>query len=201
MKQQAALALIELDSIPVGILTADAMLKEAPIAHIKAGTVHNGKYLILIAGSVASVEMAFKKGISKAEDHLLDAVFLPNIHNDVYEASLGERKKCGSEALSVVEMTTVAAVLQGSDAAMKGANIELVELRLADDLGGKSIAVFAGKVEEVEVANSLCEGALDDKTLMLSQTIIPRIDPELAKQLDASSYFSKSELARLAQAE
>ena len=79
MKQQTALALIELDSIPVGILTADAMLKEAPVSVLKSGTVHNGKYLILLGGSVASVETAFSKGMSKGENHLLDAVFLPDI--------------------------------------------------------------------------------------------------------------------------
>jgi microcompartment protein CcmL/EutN len=201
MKKQAALALIELDSIPIGVLTADAMLKEAPIAIIKSGTVHNGKYLVLIAGSVASVETAFTIGMSKGQDHLLDAVFLPDIHESVYSACLGERQKCGTEALAVIEMATVAGVLQGADAAMKGANVELVELRLADDLGGKSIAIYAGKVEDVEIANSLSEEALEKPELLLSQTIIPRIDPELAKQIDATTYFSKSELANLAQGE
>lgn len=201
MKQQAALALIELDSIPVGMLTADAMLKEAPIALIKSGTVHNGKYLILIAGSVASVETAFRKGMSKSEGHMVDAVFLPDIHKDVYEACLGQRKTCGMEALSAIEMASVAALILGADAAMKGADVELVEIRLADDLGGKAIAIFAGRVEEVEVANSLSEAVLENKELLLSQTIIPRIDPELAKQINASTFFSKAELAKLAQAE
>lgn len=201
MKEHAALALVELDSIPVGVLTADAMLKESPIAIIKSGTVHNGKYLILIAGSVASVELAFSKGMSKGQDHLLDAVILPNIHDDVYSACLGKRKKCGTEALAVVETATVSAILKGADAALKGANVELVELRLADDLGGKSIAIYAGKVEEVETANSLSEAALEEPEHLLSQTIIPRIDADLAKQINASTYFSKSAMAKLAQGE
>ncbi len=201
MKQQAALALIELDSIPFGIFTADAMLKEAPISVLKSGTVHNGKYLILIGGSVASVELAFGKGMSKGREHLLDAVFLPNVHDDVYEACLGNRNPCGSEALSVIEMATVSAILQSADAAMKGANVELVELRLADDLGGKSIAIYAGKVEEVETAINLSEAALDNPEIILSQAIIPWIDPEIAKQINASTYFSRSELNQLMQGE
>ena len=201
MKPQVALALIELDSIPSGIFTADAMLKEAPIAILKSGTVHNGKYLILIGGSVASVGMAFAKGMSKGQDHLLDAVFLPDIHETVYQACLGERHKCGSEALSVMEMSTVAAILRTADAAMKGANVDLVELRLADDLGGKSIAIYAGKIEDVEMALNLSEKVLEDPALILSQSIIPRIDPELAKQIDSTTYFSKSDLSKLAGAE
>ncbi len=201
MKSQVALALIELDSIPSGIFTADAMLKEAPIAVLKSGTVHNGKYLILIGGSVASVGMAFAKGMSKGQDHLLDAVFLPDIHESVYNACLGQRHGCGGEALSVMEMATVAAILRSADAAMKGASVDLVELRLADDLGGKSIAIYAGKVEDVEMALNISEQVMENPEIILSQSIIPRIDPELAKQIDASTYFSKSDVSTLAGAE
>ena len=201
MKPQDALALIELDSIPAGILTADAMLKEAPIAVLKSGTVHNGKFLILIGGSVASVGMAFAKGMSRGQDHLLDAVFLPDIHESVYQACLGKRMTCGSEALSVMEVSTVAAILQSSDAAMKGAEVDLVELRLADDLGGKSIAIYAGKVEDVEMAINISEKTVKNPENILSQSIIPHVDPELAKQINASTYFSKSDLSKLAGAE
>lgn len=201
MKTQDALALIELDSIPAGILTADAMLKEAPIAILKSGTVHNGKYLILIGGSVASVGMAFAKGMSRGQDYLLDAVFLPDIHESVYQACLGKRLTCGSEALSVMETATVAAILQASDAAMKGAEVGLVELRLADDLGGKSIAIYAGKVEDVEMAINLSEKAVEKPENILSQSIIPRFDPQLAKQINTSTYFSKSDLSNLEGAE
>ncbi|MBT3252500.1 MAG: BMC domain-containing protein [Candidatus Marinimicrobia bacterium] len=201
MKPQDALALIELDSIPAGILTADAMLKEAPIAVLKSGTVHNGKFLILIGGSVASVGMAFAKGMSRGQDHLLDAVFLPDIHESVYQACLGKRMTCGSEALSVMEVSTVAAILQSSDAAMKGAEVDLVELRLADDLGGKSIAIYAGKVEDVEMAINISEKTVENPENILSQSIIPHVDPELAKQINASTYFSKSDLSKLAGAE
>ncbi|MBC8375325.1 MAG: BMC domain-containing protein [FCB group bacterium] len=201
MKAQDALALIELDSIPAGILTADAMLKEAPVAVLKSGTVHNGKYLILVGGSVAAVGMAFAKGMSRGQDHLLDAVFLPDIHESVYLACLGKRMTCGSEALSVMEVSTVAAILQSSDAAMKGAEVELVELRLADDLGGKSIAIYAGKVEDVEMAINISEKTVENPEKILSQSIIPHVDPELAKQINVSTYFSKSDLSKLSGAE
>ena len=48
MKKYPSIALLELSSIAVGIFTADAMVKRAPITVLKSGTVHNGKYLILI---------------------------------------------------------------------------------------------------------------------------------------------------------
>ncbi|MDO9548824.1 MAG: BMC domain-containing protein, partial [Candidatus Marinimicrobia bacterium] len=77
MKKYPALALIELSNIAAGILTGDAMVKVAPISVLKAGTVHNGKYLILIGGSVASVEEAFHKGLTAGGEQVIDKVLLP----------------------------------------------------------------------------------------------------------------------------
>ena len=86
MKKYPAIALIELSSIAKGILAVDAMLKCAPISLIKSGTVSKGKFLILIGGSVASVELAFKEGIKKGDSTVVDCVHLPDIHPQVHDA-------------------------------------------------------------------------------------------------------------------
>ena len=52
---QPALALIELDSIAAGVQAGDAMAKKAPVAQIVSGTVHNGKYLVMVSGEVGDV--------------------------------------------------------------------------------------------------------------------------------------------------
>ena len=59
---EPALGLLELESIAAGIAAGDAMAKRAPIEVIRAGTVHPGKYLILVGGSVADVEEALAAG-------------------------------------------------------------------------------------------------------------------------------------------
>ena len=48
------------------------MLKKAPITVIKSGTVHNGKYLVLIGGSVASVEESYTKGLAIDPDKSIE---------------------------------------------------------------------------------------------------------------------------------
>ena len=57
-----ALALVEFDSVAAGIRAADAMVKRAPIALLKSGTIHPGHYLVLIGGSVGSVTESFQAG-------------------------------------------------------------------------------------------------------------------------------------------
>ena len=67
---QPAIALLEFDSIAVGIEAGDAMAKRAPIDVLRSGTIHPGKYLVLVGGAVgaiagirANVLLARRKGL------------------------------------------------------------------------------------------------------------------------------------------
>ena len=49
---QPAIALLEFDSIAIGVRAGDAIVKRAPVEITYAGTVHPGKYLVLVGGDV-----------------------------------------------------------------------------------------------------------------------------------------------------
>ena len=149
---QPALAVLELASIAVGIEAGDAMVKRAPVDVVRAGTIHPGKYLVLVGGSVGDVEEALTAGREAGAGSLLDVVFLPNIHPDVVDAIGGRRRTGTGEALGVIETLTVASIIDAADAGVKGARVRLLELRLADDIGGKGYLLFDGPVSEVEAA-------------------------------------------------
>ncbi len=149
---EPALALVELDSIAAGIATGDAMAKRAPIDILRAGTVHPGKYLVLVGGTVGDVEEALAAGREVGAASILDVVFLPNAHPELIAAIGGTCREAAGEALGVIETATVAAIIEAADAGLKGARVRLVELRLADDLGGKGYLLFDGPVSEVEAA-------------------------------------------------
>jgi microcompartment protein CcmL/EutN len=143
---EPALALIEFNSIAVGIQAGDAMVKKAPIASIKAGTVQAGKYLVLITGQVAEV---------------------------------------------VVETSDVAAIIQAADAGVKGAEVTLREIRLADGLGGKAFCLFRGEVQDVEAAMEIGIGSLPDPVVLVNQVVIPQLHPEMGENLLVSGYFAE----------
>ncbi|MBU1071930.1 BMC domain-containing protein, partial [bacterium] len=105
----AALALLEFESVAHGILAVDRMLKRAPIAMLRCGTVHPGHYLALIGGTVASVEEAYREGGAAGE--LTDAVFLPDPHPAVRGAAQGERADIGDDdTIGIVETVNAAAL-------------------------------------------------------------------------------------------
>jgi microcompartment protein CcmL/EutN len=185
---EPALALLEFNSIAAGIQAGDAMVKRAPVEHIRSGTVQPGHYLVLVAGDVASVGEAIQAGVETGQAALRDQLFLPNVHPDVVSA-LTEGFQPGRpvEALGVVETHTVAAAILAADAGLKGALVRLHQLRLADGLGGKGLAIFAGLVTDVEAAVEI--GASLAANQLVRQVIIPQLHMEMWDNLNHSGRF------------
>lgn len=184
-----ALALIEFDSIAAGILAGDAMVKAAPVAQIVAGTVHPGKYLVLVSGDVAAVQEALAAGLAAGSASLVDHVFLPGVHPAVPSAIGAARQPQLDEALAVVETSSVAAAILAADAGLKAARVSLLELRLADGLGGKGLAFFAGAVSDVEAAVESAADAIDGAGQLVNAVVIPQLHPEMAANLLAATRF------------
>ena len=187
----SALGLLELDSIATGIRVGDAMVKRAPVEEIVTGTVHPGKYLVMVEGDVASVEEAMAAGRELGFASLLDEIFLPDPHPHIYGAFRGRQRPNTGEALGVVELRTVAALLGAADRGLKGAQVTLRELRVADDLGGKSYCLFQGALHDVEEAVELAVNGLRSPDLLAGQVVIPQIHDEMHENLTAQEFKNR----------
>ncbi len=183
-----ALALLEFGSIAAGIQAGDAMIKRASLAEIIAGTIHPGRYLVLVTGEVGAVEEAIAAGVETAGGSLLDRVFLPDIHPAVAEAVRGQRLDPDGDAVGVIETTTVAAAIEAADAAVKGAMVIIVGLHLADGLGGKGYAVFSGTVSDVQAAVGIGVGRVAAQ-LLVGSVVIPRLHEEMGENLFDAQRF------------
>jgi microcompartment protein CcmL/EutN len=182
MRLEPALALLEISSIAVGIRTGDAMAKRSALDTLRAGTVHPGKYLVLAAGAVGDVEEAVVAGLEAAGPRLLDRLLLPAVDPQVVAALAGGRAAHSGEALGVIETSSVAATLAAADAGVKAARVRLLEVHLADGLGGKAYALFAGVVGDVEAAVERGVEAVGDG-LLVEQVVIPQLHEEMRDNL------------------
>ncbi|HET7091144.1 MAG TPA: BMC domain-containing protein [Anaerolineae bacterium] len=193
--ETVALALVEFGSIAAGMHAGDAMAKKAPIARLVAGTVHPGKYLVLISGAVADVEESLKAGRDAGASHVVDFVFLPQVHPSVVTAIAasaapggeGERAPRGP-SLGIIETSTVAAAIHAADAGVKGAEVSLLELRLADGLHGKGLVLYTGEVPDVEAAVEIGARAIDS-SLIVNQIVIPQLHGEMGANIVARTRF------------
>ncbi len=188
-RRHAALALLDFATVASGILASDLMVKRAPIALLRCGTVHPGRYLVLVGGSVASTEEAFAIGarLGESEGTLNDTIFLGDVHPMLHDAVLGSRRDIDGDALGVVETRSSPAVLAAVDAAIKSTPVTLAEVRLADDLGGHAIALLTGTLTDTETALAIC-GERAGRQL-LANSLLPRLDPDLRLLLDSGTRF------------
>lgn len=190
MKKHPAIAVVEFDDIPTGMSSTDAMLKKAPIAFVKCGTVTRGRYLTLIGGSTASVDEALREGLSHGGPSVLDHLLLADVHPRVYEAILGWRKPGSSGALAIIQTDTVAANVRAAEAALKGTPVELIEIRLADTgLSGKGLSVYQGTLPDIEAAVEIVTRYVDQSGGQLRHRIISSPHEGLIKQIETSTWF------------
>jgi len=190
-KRHGAMALLEFTNIATGVLASDLMLKRSPIALLRCGTIHPGRFLILVGGSVASTEEAFTVGkqLGEAEHALAGSIFLGDVHPYLHDALLGERRDICADALVVVETQSSPALLAAVDAAVKSTKVMLCEVRLGDDLGGHAIALMSGSLHDAETALDICKDRAGDK--LLAKTLLPRLDPDLRTILDQGTRFGQ----------
>jgi len=180
----AAVAVLELSSVARGIEVADAILWEADIEVLFSEPVQPGKYVILFTGSVQDLTSAMELGAAKAGGDLVDRLLLPQVHEQV-ELGLRRRGNINGQidALGVVETTTVAAAVEAADAALKQATVDLLELRIANGLGGKSYFTMTGEVSDVRAAVMRGASIASERGMLAREVVIPRPHVDLVRHL------------------
>jgi microcompartment protein CcmL/EutN len=189
MSKFPAIALIELSGIAAGAFAADKMVKRAPVELLHAGTVHSGKFLILIGGGTAEVEESYREGMQAAPSDILDEVLLPGVHSQVFTALGGARSFGSQGSLVVLETSTIAAIVRATDAAAKGAQINVSELRLGNGLGGRGVAILTGELSDVEAAADIAGESLAGRNVTLCQSIVSNVHEQFASRIAESSRF------------
>jgi len=137
------------------------------------------------------VEESLQAGVEWGGETVIDTVFLPQVHPAVVQVIAGDRVEGAGPALGVVETSDVAATIQAADAGVKGAQVTLREIRLADGLGGKAYCLFQGDVQDVEAAVEIGVDSLPDPAVLVNQVVIPQLHPEMGENLMVSSYFGE----------
>ncbi len=178
-----AIAAVETSSIAQGMVTADAMVKQAEVQVLHASVLSPGRYWILIGGDVANVRAAHKRGVEVAADALLDQLFIPQLHGGVMPALSGTVPPSEDDALGILETLSAASAIVAADAAAKAADIVLRDLRLANGIGGKGVVVFSGPLSEVQASVERGRADAQQRGLLARAVIIPRMDARLRARL------------------
>lgn len=178
-----SIGLIELGSIAAGFQTCDAMLKAADVELVLARSICSGKYMVMVRGDVGAVEASVSAGVTAGTFSVIDSFVIPNVHESIFPAIAGTAKAEALQALGVVESFSIASLIEGADAAVKAANVRLVEIRLAMALGGKAFLTLTGNVAAVEAAVAAGAAVVAQKGLLVNKGVIPSPSPQLLNDM------------------
>ena len=174
---------LETNSIAKGIEAADAILKAAETELIFSRAGCPGKYYILFTGEVAAVNSSLEAGALIAGANTVDKCIIPRVHPQVIAAINAAVSPVDSNALGVMEFFSVTAAVYASDAAVKAADVRLMDVRLGTGIGGKSFVVLTGEVAAVNEAVNCGINTENAKGMVVSSVVIPNPRPEIFDSL------------------
>lgn len=168
-----AIGLLEVKNITKGILVADAMLKAANVDLILSQPMCPGKYIVMVGGDVGAVKSSVQSGKNVGgTENIVDEFVLPNIHGDVFRALSGCTEVTQINSLGIIESYSVASAIVAADAAAKTAVVQLLEVRLARGMGGKSLVSLTGEVGAVKAAIRAGCQIIQDSGFLVDQLVI-----------------------------
>lgn len=186
MTDRPALGLLETNSIALGIEAVDVMLKASDVTLLDARPVSPGKFLSFVSGENGPVETAIEEGKWHAGSVVVDSTIIPRVHEAVLAGIRDELESGLLEAVGILETFSVASLVQAADAAVKEADVRLVQMRLAVGLGGKAYFAITGMIGPVSDAMRKAEKIARDSGLLHSSILIPHPHAELAEILSKS---------------
>jgi microcompartment protein CcmL/EutN len=179
-----SIGLIELSSVATGFQVEDTMLKAGDIELLLARSICSGKFLIVVAGDVTSVQAALLAGAAAAGASLIERRQIARVHPSVLSAISNAVDVDPAElrSIGVIETFSAASIIEVADAAVKSANVTLLRVHLAMALGGKGFVLMAGDVSSVQAAVAAGAKVAGDDGMLVGKGVIAAPSRELFKE-------------------
>lgn len=174
-----SIGMVELTSIAKGFETADAMLKEAEVELLLNRSICPGKFVVAVSGEVAAVERSVAAGETIGGETVVDHFVIPHIDARILPAISGVNTPENRGALGIIETFSVASCIEAADAALKDADVDLIQLHLAMAIGGKAYVTLTGEVAAVESATQAGVDYIRSKGLLVQRVVIPQPREEI----------------------
>lgn len=178
-----ALGMIEFRTVSAGVTAADAMVKTAAVELVEAQTVCPGKYIALIKGELSAVDAAVDAAKAQYGEQLIDSFVLGNPHEGIFPAIYGTTHIEHISSLGILETFDASAIIVAADVAAKTADVELIELRIAKGMCGKSYLFLCGEVSAVDAAIARAKDSVAEGGMYLDSAVIAHPDPQICKSI------------------
>lgn len=174
-----AIGMLEYQTVSTGVQATDLLVKTAEIEIIEAQTVCPGKYIVLFSGNLSAVKAASEASKIKFGQKLIDSFILGNPHQSIFPAIYGAVQIENPKALGVLETFSAASIIVAADEAAKTSIVELIDLRIARGMCGKSYMMITGDIAAVEAAIEKAKLVAGESGMLLDSSVIANPDKKL----------------------
>ena len=171
-----AIGMIEFKTTATGVTAADAMVKTSDVEIVEAQTVCPGKYIVIITGDLSAVTSAVDNAKTMHGKHLINSFVLGNPHESIFPAIYGAAEIKDVSALGIIESYDASSIIVAADEAAKTAIVDLIEVRLARGMCGKSYMMITGEVSAVEASIQRAKELVAEKGMYLDSSVIAHPD-------------------------
>ena len=112
-------------------------------------------------------------GERMAGEFFIDSIIIPNVDPGVFPAITGATMPERVQAVGIMESFSLATMIVCADAILKAAELEPIELRLGNGLGGKSYFTYTGDVAAVQAGTDAGLEIAKEKGLLVDAEVIP----------------------------
>lgn len=177
--RNTAIGMTEFKTVSAGITALDAMVKAAEVNIIEAQTVCPGKYIAIIDGDLSAVKAAIDIAESQYSVQLISSFILGNPHEGIFSAIYGTTHIEKIGALGILETYDGASVIVAADTAAKTAVVDIIEIRIAKGMCGKSYMLITGTVAAVEAAVEKAKHTVAERGMYLDASMIANPDKKM----------------------
>ncbi len=178
-----AIGMIEYKTVSSGVMAADAMVKTSEVDIIEAQTVCPGKYIVIITGDLSAVRAAVDTAKINYGTHLIGDFVLGNPHESIFPAIYGTSNVEKISALGILETYDASSIIVAADVAAKTAIVDLIELRIARGMCGKSYMMLTGEVAAVQAAIDKAKVAIGENGMYLDSSVIAHPDEKMCRAI------------------
>ena len=156
-----AIGMIEFKTTATGVTAADAMVKTSDVEIVEAQTVCPGKYIAIITGDLSAVKAAVDTAVTTYGTTQVEEI----------------------SALGILETYDAASIIEAADQAAKTAIVDLIELRIAKGMCGKSYMMITGEVSAVSASIDRAKELVAEKGMYLDSSVIAHPDKRMIDSL------------------
>lgn len=178
-----AIGMAEYQTVSTGVRAADIMVKTADVDIIEAQVVCPGKYTVLITGELSAVRAAIDAAKGVQGSKMIDSFVLGNPDESIFPAIYGANPVENPSALGVLETYSAASIIVAADMAAKTAEVQLIELRIAKGMCGKSYMYITGSVSAVQAAIERAQQEVGNGGMFLDSSVIANPDSKMWEQI------------------